>query len=146
MVLDAATIRNLELTKNLRDGRVEGSLLDVIDFTVTPMGGRLLRNWLLRPLLDCAEIEPPPGRGRANCSGTPSPGRNSGDTLKGILDLERLTGKISLAAAHPRDLVALKKSLLPLPKTPVRSSRAFHRRRSWPRSAAAGTTPETSPA
>ncbi|MCX6563660.1 MAG: DNA mismatch repair protein MutS, partial [Candidatus Aminicenantes bacterium] len=47
MVLDTASIRNLELTKNLRDGRVENSLLDIIDFTVTPMGGRRLRSRLL---------------------------------------------------------------------------------------------------
>ncbi len=56
MVLDATSIKNLELTKNLRDGRVKDSLLDVIDFSGTPMGGRLLRNWLLHPLLDSSEI------------------------------------------------------------------------------------------
>ncbi len=113
-VLDPATIRNLELVRNLRDQKVEHSLLDVIDFTVTPMGGRLLRNRLLAPLLDPAEI------GRR----LDSVGELLNETiqrteireiLKGILDLERLTGKIALAAAHPRDFVALKRSLLPLP-------------------------------
>ncbi len=115
MVLDAATIRNLELTKNLRDGRVENSLLDIIDFTVTPMGGRLLRARLLQPLLDCAQIND-----RLNAVEEAAKDaitrQELRESLKGILDLERLTGKISLAAAHPRDLVALKKSLLPLPE------------------------------
>jgi len=114
MVLDAATIRNLELTKNLRDGRAEDSLLGVIDFTVTPMGGRLLRNWLLRPLLDCAAISERLAAVEELLQET-IPRREIQESLKGIHDLERLTGKISLAAAHPRDLVALKKSLLPLP-------------------------------
>ena len=115
MVLDASTIRNLELIKNLRDGRVENSLLDIIDFTVTPMGGRLLRARLLQPLLDCAQINDrlDAVEEAAKDAMTRQELRES---LKGILDLERLTGKISLAAAHPRDLVALKKSLLPLPE------------------------------
>ena len=119
MVLDTPTLRNLELTRNLRDGRVEDTLLDVIDYTVTPMGGRLLKSWLLRPLLDGAKIE----------ARLDAVGEWLGDTiarqemresLRGILDLERLTGKISLAAALPRDLVALKRSLQPLPGIPAR--------------------------
>jgi DNA mismatch repair protein MutS len=113
-VLDPATIRNLELVKNLRDQRVENSLLDVIDFTVTPMGGRLLRNRLLGPLLDPAEISR-----RLDAVGellNETIARTEiREALKGILDLERLTGKIALSAAHPRDFVALKRSLLPLP-------------------------------
>ncbi|MGB8952334.1 MAG: DNA mismatch repair protein MutS [Candidatus Aminicenantales bacterium] len=114
MVLDSATIRNLELTRNLRDGRVENSLLDVIDFTVTPMGGRQLRGWLLRPLLDCSEIKDRLD-GVEEFLGDIIRRQELRESLRGILDLERLTGKISLAAAHPRDLVSLKKSLLPLP-------------------------------
>jgi DNA mismatch repair protein MutS len=114
MVLDAATVRNLELVRNLRDGRVEDSLLDVIDFTVTAMGGRALRDWLLRPLLDTQAIDR-----RLDAVGVLLQAsiarRDMRDALKGILDLERLTGRISLGAAHPRDLVSLKKSLLLLP-------------------------------
>ena len=118
MVLDTPSIRNLELTRNLRDGRLEDTLLDVIDQTVTPMGGRLLRTWLLRPLVD----------GRAIEARLDAVGEELADTirreelrgaLKGILDLERLTGRISLAAAPPRDLVALKKSLQPLLRIPA---------------------------
>jgi len=115
MVLDAATIRNLELVKNLRDGRVENSLLDVIDFTVTPMGGRLLRARLLQPLIDSQEIGRRLDAVEESLKETITR-QELRESLKGILDLERLAGKISLAAAHPRDLVALKKSLLPLAK------------------------------
>ena len=115
MVLDASTVRNLELVRNLRDGRVESSVLDVIDYTVTPMGGRLLRSWLLKPLLDVEAV-----RRRqdavADWLGDLIARRELRESLKGVLDLERLAGKISLAAAHPRDLVALKRSLLALPK------------------------------
>jgi DNA mismatch repair protein MutS len=115
LVLDATTIKNLELLKNLRDGSLKGSLLDIIDFTVTSMGGRLLRSWLLHPLLDCSEIDDRLDAVSDFLSRTIE--RNElRESLKGILDLERLTGKISLAVAHARDLVSLKKSLLPLPQ------------------------------
>jgi DNA mismatch repair protein MutS len=115
MTLDPTTIKNLELVKNLRDGRVKDSLLDVIDYTVTSMGARLLKGWLLEPLLDPSGINV-----RLDAVGEwlgrTVERQELRATLKSILDLERLTGKISLAVAHPRDLVALKNSLLPLPK------------------------------
>ena len=115
MVLDATSIKNLELTKNLRDGRVKDSFLDIIDFTVTSMGGRLLRYWLLHPLLDKKKIER-----RLETVGeflSKTIERQELKTgLKDIYDLERLTGKISLAVANAKDLVALKRSLLPLPQ------------------------------
>jgi DNA mismatch repair protein MutS len=115
MTLDASTVRNLELIRNLRDGRVKDSLLDVIDLTITSIGARLLKSWLLEPLLDPAAIT-----ARLDAVeewlGLTLERREMRELLKGILDLERLTGKIALAAAHPRDLVALKKSLLPLPE------------------------------
>ena len=113
--LDAVTIRNLELVRNLRDGRVKDSLLDVIDFTVTAPGGRLLRAWLLQPLFDASGI-----RDRLDAVEEAlrltMDRREERELLAGVHDLERLVGKISLAAANPRDLVALKKSLAPLPK------------------------------
>ena len=114
LVLDATTVRNLELVRNLRDGKLKGTLLDVIDFTVTSPGGRLLRSWLLRPLRDAAEIA---ARQDAVAEGLGATiaRREIRETLKGVHDLERLVGKIALAAAHPRDLVALKASLAPLP-------------------------------
>ncbi len=115
LILDAATVRNLELVRSGRDGRDGASLLEVIDLTVTAMGGRRLRDWLLRPLTDRLAIEArlaavqgfldaPIARGELRT------------ILKGVLDLERLSGRISLAAAHPRDCVSLRKSLLPLPQ------------------------------
>ncbi len=114
LVLDATTVRNLELVRNLRDGKLKGTLLDVIDFTVTAPGGRLLRAWLFRPLRDAGEIA---ARQDAVAEGLGATiaRRELRETLKGVHDLERLAGKIALAAAHPRDLVALKKSLAPLP-------------------------------
>ncbi len=115
LTLDATTIRNLELVRNLRDGKVKDSLLDVVDFTLTPMGGRLIRSWLLRPLLDSGAI-----RARLDAVeellGATIERRGLRDELKGVLDLERLTGRISLQAGHPRDLVALKRSLQILPR------------------------------
>lgn len=115
MVLDATSIKNLELVKNLRDGRLKESLLDIIDFTRTSMGGRLIRSWLLQPRLDCSEID----RRLDAVSGfldQTIERQELRESLEEILDLERLTGKISLAVAHARDLVSLKKSLLPLPR------------------------------
>jgi DNA mismatch repair protein MutS len=112
--LDATTIRNLELVRNLRDGRVKDSLLDVIDFTVTAPGGRLLRAWLLQPLFDAAAIRERLDAVEEALRLTIER-RELRDLFAGVHDLERLVGKISLAAAGPRDLVALKKSLAPLP-------------------------------
>jgi DNA mismatch repair protein MutS len=114
MTLDAASIKNLELLRNLRDGRVKGSFLDIIDFTSTPMGGRLLRSWLLHPLMDVEEIRL---RAEAVTDFLEHTIDRQGlrDVLKSILDLQRLTSKVSMGVAHARDLVALKKSLQPLP-------------------------------
>jgi DNA mismatch repair protein MutS len=115
LVLDAATVRNLELVRNLRDGKVKGSLLDVVDFTVGAPGGRLLRSWLLRPLFDRAAIEDrleAVGEALRATIGR----REMRDILKEVHDLERLVGKVSLGVAHPRDLVALKASLKVLPR------------------------------
>jgi DNA mismatch repair protein MutS len=114
MVLDATSIRNLELTRNLRDGRLKDSLLDLIDMTMTPMGGRVLRGWLLQPLVEVSKIHDRLDAVEEMLR-RPIERQKLRDNFKSIFDLERLTGKISLLAAHPRDLVALKKSLLPLP-------------------------------
>ena len=123
LVLDATTVRNLELVRNLRDGKTKGTLLDVIDFTMTAPGGRLLRSWLLRPLRDVPEIT---ARQDAVAEGLGATiaRREIRETLKSVHDLERLVGKIALAAAYPRDLVALKTSLAPLPAI-ERELRAF---------------------
>ncbi len=126
LVLDATTVRNLELVRNLRDGKAKGTLFDIIDFTMTAPGGRLLRSWLLRPLRDVADIEARQDAVAEALDATIAR-RELRETLKGIHDLERLVGKIALAAAHPRDLVALKRSLAPLPAI-EREVRAFSSR------------------
>jgi len=126
MVLDATAVKNLELVRNLRDGRVKDSLLGVIDMTVSPMGGRLLRDWLLQPLLDVSAIAERLDAVEDMLERTIEQ-QELRSTLKGVFDLERLSGRISLAAGHPRDLVALKKSLAACPRLrglldPFRSS------------------------
>jgi DNA mismatch repair protein MutS len=115
LVLDAATVRNLELVRNIRDGRTSDTLLGVMDLTVTSMGARTLRSWLLEPLTDVGRINARLDA-VAEAARLTIERREARDALKGIRDLERLAGKISLAAANARDLIALKKSLEPLPK------------------------------
>lgn len=114
LILDATTIKNLELVKNLRDAHVKGSLLDVIDFTITSLGGRLLKTWLLQPSQSLPEIEARLDSVEEFLNKSIERKKIRED-LKGIHDLARLTGKISLGVAHARDLVSLKKSLKPLP-------------------------------
>ncbi|MBN2206818.1 MAG: DNA mismatch repair protein MutS [Candidatus Aminicenantes bacterium] len=110
LALDAAAVRNLELVRNIRDGRVKDTLLGVIDLTASPLGGRLLRDWLLQPLLDVEAIN---ARLDAveELLGRTVEREEIRAALKGVLDLERLAGRVSLGVAGPRDLVALKRSL-----------------------------------
>ncbi len=115
MLLDAATLRNLEITRNMRSGETEGSLLWVIDETLTPMGGRLLRAWLLNPLLNPEEI------GERQDAVIDLMGDTGGLSklqayLKDIYDIERLASRISSGTANARDLLALKNSLKILPE------------------------------
>ncbi len=112
--LDSATVRNLELVRNIRDGKVKGSLFDIMDFTSTTMGGRLLRSWILGPLCDAKAIDRRLEAVEDALSHT-VPRAEVRECLKGVHDLERLTGKIALGVAHPRDLVSLRRSLEPLP-------------------------------
>ncbi len=115
MMLDASCQRNLELVKNMYDGSTRGTLLSVVDFTVTSMGGRKLREWLLNPLMDAAEIER-----RLDAVAELKEGHQLRDSLRGALnavyDLERLISRVSLGAANARDLLALKESFTALPK------------------------------
>ncbi len=114
LFLDSSTIKNLELVRNLRDGRRQGSVLDTIDLTTNSMGGRLLKSWLLQPLVDCKEIEQRQDA-VAEFFETTIERRELRECLKNIFDLERLISKISLSVANARDLVALKKSLAQFP-------------------------------
>lgn len=116
MILDETAIRNLELLSSLREGKKEGSLFSILDMTKTSIGGRTLRQWLLHPLRDKEKIE-----ARLNAVaemmedvqiGTKLP-----EILVGILDLERLLGKISVATGSARDIIGIALSLNALAPT-----------------------------
>lgn len=115
LVIDAATRRNLELTVTLRENRREGSLLDLLDRTRTAMGGRLLRDWLLQPLLDVSAINE-----RLDAVDELVRDRVTAEDLTGhlreVYDIERLTARVTAARANARDLVALRESLHRLPR------------------------------
>ena len=115
LVLDAVTVRNLELIEPLFAGSDAGvTLFRSIDCAVTPMGKRLLRAWLLRPSLDLSEIQ---GRLDAVEAGVKEfIGREElRRALDGVLDLERLLSRVTLETANPRDLLALGASMAKLP-------------------------------
>lgn len=125
MNLDSATRRNLELTETLRSGEVRGSLLGVLDQTLTPMGRRLLRQWISRPLLDRARIE----RRLDQVQALVSAGllrAQVREALHGLGDLERLTNRAAAGVATPRDLAALRALLqrLPLVRAPLQAELA----------------------
>src|SRR5882724_1297166 len=118
LILDPVSVRNLELLAPIfteeNSRGVATTLVGVLDVTVTPMGARLLRSWILRPLIDRDAID-----GRLNAvthllQQTVVRGEIRKE-LKGIQDLERLTSRITLGLATPRELVALRKSLAQLP-------------------------------
>ena len=115
MPLDEMTRRNLELVESLRGGGTDGTVLEVLDATQTPMGARLLRQWLLAPLTSRALIEARhdavslfvgDGVGRAALR----------DALDGVRDVERLAGKVAASRATPREVRALGDSLHRLPQ------------------------------
>lgn len=113
LVLDAVTLRNLELVEGQSGGGRVRSLLGVIDKTVTGMGARLLRAWLMRPSMRRGEIE---ARLDAVAHLTAQMKRDRlRALLKEVADLERLVGRIHLGTATPRDLVALRSSLEQVP-------------------------------
>ncbi len=115
MNLDSSTVRNMELVIRDIDGSRNGSLIELLDLTVTAMGGRRLKDWILKPLLDPERIKErhevveelkinPPLRDELR------------GIFKGIYDMERITGRVTLSAANARDLIALKISINSLPK------------------------------
>jgi len=114
MVLDVATRRNLELTETLRNGQVEGSLLSVLDYTVTPMGKRLLRQWVSKPLLDLKAIRQRQDKVEAFVQNGLLRAELRA-TMRSLADVERLVNRIIAGHATPRDLVALRATLRILP-------------------------------
>ncbi len=114
MVLDSATRRNLELTETIRGGQARGSLLGILDKTITPMGARLLRTWVNQPLLDLAEIN-----ARLDCvSALHADGVTRAEVraaLKPLGDLERLVNRVLGGTATPRDAGAIRFALAAIP-------------------------------
>jgi DNA mismatch repair protein MutS len=110
MTLDAATFRNLELTETIRAGEVKGSLLSVLDLTVTGMGKRLIFQWVNKPLLKMdAILERQENIAYLIDNGVLRAGLRS--VLKSLGDLERLTNRVCSGQAVPRDLAALRTTL-----------------------------------
>ena len=114
MALDMIARRNLEITETIRDRNKKGSLLWVLDKTSTSMGGRLLRRWLEKPLMDVKEIEGRLGSVE-ELKGSAMRRGNIAEVLDSVYDIERLTGKISYGTVNAKDMVALKNSLQQLP-------------------------------
>lgn len=113
--LDATTRRNLELTRSLRDGGRRGTLLSVLDRTCTAMGGRQIKSWIERPLVDPVTINRRLDRVEALVR---SAARRTQlrEVLDQVYDLERLVARVSYGTANARDLVGLKRSLSVLPR------------------------------
>jgi DNA mismatch repair protein MutS len=114
MVLDAVTTRNLELVEPSAGDDASATLLRAIDETATGMGARLLRNWIVRPEILLPEIEARLDAVTELRSRTMAR-EEIRKALDGILDLERLTSRVTLGVATPRDLLALRQSLEKVP-------------------------------
>lgn len=112
--IDESSRRSLEITRTLREGKREGSLLGAIDRTVTPMGSRLLADWLASPLTDCAAIDE-----RLDAVAELVSDMRLTDALaeqlKGIYDLQRLLARVTTGRASPRDLSFVGRTLALLP-------------------------------
>jgi DNA mismatch repair protein MutS len=121
LIIDEATRASLELTRTMREGRREGSLLDVIDETVSPMGARLLADWLSNPLTDMSSIVARHdaveefGKDAILC-------RDLREQLNQVYDLQRLMAKVATRRASPRDLWCLVCTLSLLPKIKAKLS------------------------
>jgi len=115
LLIDDLSCRNLELDQNIRTGSRRGTLIGIIDHTMTAMGARLLKTWLRYPLIDIEKI-----RLRHDAveeTKDKSQTRNNiRESLKSVCDLERVGNKIVMGRANARDLLALKQSLWALPQ------------------------------
>ena len=115
LILDYSTQHSLELVKTSRTHQKEGSLLAIMDRTKTPMGGRLIKSWLISPLCISEDIKTRQD-GVAELYEQSNLCREVRDLLRDVYDLERITSKISFARANARDLISLLQSLSLLPK------------------------------
>ena len=115
MILDAHTQRNLDLLQGSRSGTAQGSLLSVLDRTITPMGARQLRRTLTQPLLDLSQLEE---RFESVEELYESPALRSRFTmcLQSLGDMERIAGRIRQGSAVPNEVVALRDYLVIIPR------------------------------
>ncbi len=115
MIVDPTTQRNLELTRNARDGSKRGTLLSVLDETITPMGKRKLKQWILQPLRDLTAIG-------ERLDAVEELARDAlvrkgvEDSLRDLGDLERVTSRIVFGKSGARDLLSLRNALAKIPK------------------------------
>lgn len=114
MMLDAATRRNLEITWSMNDSSRQGTLLSILDDTKTPMGARLLKQWVTRPLRHKSHIEARLQPVDDLAGNAPILG-SLRDSLAQITDLERLVSRVCTGRCTPRDLAALRRSLAVIP-------------------------------
>ncbi len=114
MGMDYSTRRNLELTANMRENKKRGSLLWVLDKTSTSMGGRMLRSWINKPLLNCGQILNRQGA-VADLFGSVMRRDEFKTLLAPVQDIERIMAKVVTGTANPKDLLGLAASLKGLP-------------------------------
>ncbi len=114
MPLDESLIRNLEIFWTNQGASKKGSLIEVLDETITPMGGRMLKNWLLHPLLNVNKINSRLEKVDLFVKNSLLL-RDVRETLKDIFDIERLLSRLSLGTGNARDLNAMKQSLKAIP-------------------------------
>ncbi len=121
--IDVATRRSLELTRTLREGRREGSLLWVLDKSVSPMGSRLMADWLANPLTDKALIETRLDSVQELVRHA-AVRRDIREVLRSVYDLERLLARVATGRASPRDLAFVGKTMSALPELKRRLSQS----------------------
>ncbi|HJX04734.1 MAG TPA: DNA mismatch repair protein MutS [Thermoplasmata archaeon] len=115
LLLDQTTLRNLEVFRNVRDSGTDYTLVSVLDRTQTPMGSRLLKKWIVEPLLDVDSISARLDSVEELVSKT-AMRMSIESSLESIRDLERLVGRITYGSANAKDLVAVRYSLQDLPE------------------------------
>jgi DNA mismatch repair protein MutS len=117
LLIDAVTLKHLEVVESMEGGR-DGTLLHEIDRTVTSMAGRLLRGWLLRPLVSLDRVRDRLDAVEEFAFRSTDRGKFR-DVLRSVQDLERLIARAALGNASPRDLVGLKQSIAAVPKVRI---------------------------
>ena len=111
MILDETTIKNLEILTNLKDGTSINTLLEILDKTITSMGGRLLKKWLINPLINLSEIKKRQDVVKSFYNNQ-SILNHIERALKNVMDIERLSARIVMNKANPKDIVSIKHSLI----------------------------------